>query len=197
MKTVALLLAGGASSRMGRVDKLLEPIGPEPLLRNRAQTCLDAQVDELRVVLAPNQPRHLDALAGLNLTLIHTEGSDLGLSHSLQCGAKGLRDAAVVIVLADLPDIQTKDLNKVIAAANAHPLAKIIRGADDTGKPGHPVLLRPEIVSQLADLSGDTGAQPLLKRHRRDTVLVPIGPAALNDLDTPEDWANWRAGQPK
>jgi len=179
--------------RMGARDKLLEDVGGMPLLRQRAMCCLSSSADRVRVVLPPDQPKRIEALRGLNVEIVMNEGSALGMSHSVQCGVAGLSTDDVLIVLADLPDLSAADLDKVISAADAHPLARILRGADMNGKPGHPVLIRKELYAQLGRLEGDTGAQPILKNHKSDTVLVPIGAAALRDLDTPDDWAAWRA----
>jgi CTP:molybdopterin cytidylyltransferase MocA len=180
---------------MGPRDKLLEDVDGMALLRQRAMACLASRADVVRVVLPPNRPERTAALEGLNVDIIQNSGSELGLSHSLQRGIEDVNTDAALIVLADLPDLTTADLDKVIAAAGAHPLAQILRGADRSGKPGHPVLVRKELYPELSMLTGDTGAQPLLKRHTADTVLVPVGAAALRDLDTPEDWATWRANR--
>ncbi|SDW44681.1 nucleotidyltransferase family protein [Litoreibacter albidus] len=193
MSITALLLAGGASSRMGTRDKLLEDVGGTPLLRERALACLASCADRVRVVLPPDRPERAKVLTGLDVDIIYNDGADVGMSNSLRCGVAGLEAGAVLIVLADLPDLTTPDLDKVMRAADAHPLATILRGADATGKPGHPVLLRQKLYADVMTLSGDTGAQPLLRQYKADTVLVPIGAAALRDLDTPEDWAAWRA----
>ena len=49
----------------------------------------------------------------------------------------------------------------------------------------------------LAGLSGDRGARELAARGGGFVVDVPTpGRAALVDLDTPEDWAAWRASAP-
>lgn len=177
---------------MGGRDKLLEDIDGVPLLRERAITCLNAAVDAVRVVLPPDRPERRQALSGLNVEIVVNEASGLGLSHSLSVGLHGLTADAALIVLADMPDLTTTHLDKIVAAAKAHPLAKALRGADQNGKPGHPVMIRKALFSEMAQLKGDTGAQPVLRRHKAATVLVPIGPAALRDLDTPEDWTEWR-----
>jgi molybdenum cofactor cytidylyltransferase len=46
-------------------------------------------------------------------------------------------------------------------------------------------------------LTGDQGARDLLRAHADDVRAVVL-PArhAVTDLDTPEDWANWRAANP-
>ena len=183
--------------RMGARDKLLEDVGGMPLLRQRAICCLSSHANKVRVVLPPDRPERVEALKGLNVEIIYNEGSARGMSHSVQCGVAGLTTDAVLIVLADLPDLSTADLDKVMSATKAHPLARILRGSDMNGKPGHPVLIRKELYAELGQLEGDTGAQPILKSHKSETVLVPIGAAALRDLDTPDDWAAWRAEHPE
>lgn len=178
---------------MGSLDKLLEDVNGIPLLRERALTCLSTEVGTVRVVLPPDRPERASALHDLDVEILYNHGSELGMSHSLQRGVVDVDADAVLIVLADLPDLTAHDIGKLLKAADAHPLAQVLRGATPSGKPGHPVLIRKALFPEFAKLSGDTGAQPLLKRHKVDTVLVPIGAAALRDLDTPEDWAAWRA----
>ena len=180
---------------MGSRDKLMEDVEGIPLIRQRAITCIASLADRVRAVLPPDKPYRAEALEGLDIDIIYNEGAEHGISHSLRCGLVGIDAEAVLIVLADLPDITTADLDKIIKAAKAHPLATILRGADGNGKAGHPVLIRNALFEDLKQLVGDTGAQPVLRQHKSDTVLVPIGTAALRDLDTPEDWEDWRAEQ--
>lgn len=180
---------------MRGADKMLEPVRGAPLLRDRAKMCLASGVDHVRVVVRPDAPARLAALEGLDLEICETNGAENGLSHSIQVGIDGLEVEAALFVLADLPELTAAHLDRVLDAAKAHSLKHIIRGATERGKPGHPVLIRNSLFNEFNDLSGDTGAQPILKRHARDTVLVPLGDAVLADLDTPEAWAEWRAEQ--
>lgn len=190
-------MAGGASSRMGGRDKLLEEVDGTTLLWHQANNCLKSRAHSVRVVLPTDKAERSEALHGLDVEIVYNVSSALGMSHSLQCGIRGLDCDAVLIVLADLPDLRSADFDKVIDAAAMHPLANVLRGADHDGKPGHPVLLRKSLFNEVSELEGDTGAKPILKHHKADTILVPIGPAALRDLDTPDDWKQWRADQPK
>jgi CTP:molybdopterin cytidylyltransferase MocA len=43
-------------------------------------------------------------------------------------------------------------------------------------------------------LSGDEGARAILRRHPPRLLALP-GRHAVTDLDTPEDWARWRAAR--
>ncbi len=196
MKTPSLailILAAGASSRMGGVDKLLMPVrGQNPLLSDRikAATATGSLVD---VALpdrekAPARWKCLDDSAAIAVTISKPEQ---GLSASLKQGINALPDAtdAVLILPADMPDITTADMSAVLQAFVPD---KIVRGGSDAGKPGHPVLIPAVWFEKLSDISGDVGARDLL-RATSDQNLVPL-PAhhAHCDLDTPEDWAAWR-----
>jgi len=88
-----------------------------------------------------------------------------------------------------MPDITAEDMRALAAAFDG---ARAARGAGADGTPGHPVLLPAAALSALARLSGDTGARGLVRGAR--LVALP-GRHALTDLDTPEDWAAWRAAR--
>lgn len=176
-------------------DKLLEQINGQPLLRDRAKMCLRSKADAVRIVLAPDAPDRRRTLAGLPVQIVETMGAHLGLSHSLQTGAAGVK-GSLMVVLADLPDLTSADLDAIIDAAHAHPDANVVRGATPDGKPGHPVLLTGAAVGLIADLSGDKGVQNGLKGGSHHTHLVELAEnRALADLDTPEDWRRWRASR--
>ena len=80
------------------------------------------------------------------------------------------------------------------AGLYAQNLAPILQAASAEGTPGQPVIFAPKYLKQLAKLQGDSGAKSILKAHARDVALIPLADdRALTDLDTPEDWASWRA----
>ncbi|PKP79286.1 MAG: nucleotidyltransferase family protein, partial [Alphaproteobacteria bacterium HGW-Alphaproteobacteria-2] len=96
----------------------------------------------------------------------------------------------VLVLPADMPEITTEDLRAVAAAFDG---AHVLRGAGADGTPGHPVLFPAAALPALAALSGERGARDLAAGAR--LVTLP-GRHALTDLDTPEDWADWRAARP-
>jgi CTP:molybdopterin cytidylyltransferase MocA len=98
-----------------------------------------------------------------------------------------------MVLLADLPEITAQDLTAVLSAVIDHPDHLIWRGATALGKPGHPVVFDQSLFSELSTLSGDEGAQSVVRSHLDQVFLRPLpGEHALLDLDTPEDWARWR-----
>lgn len=190
---VIVILAAGASSRMAPRDKLLEPVAGQPLLRHLALQALAAGAPVL-VVLPPDRPLRAQALQGLDLRCVTAPDAALGMASSLTAGLAALPwNAPALVLLADLPEITTHDLCAVLAAHQAAPDA-ILRGTASDGTPGHPVLFPAWVRPELASLTGDQGARTLLRTHAARVQPVPL-PArhATTDLDTPEDWARWRA----
>lgn len=182
-----LIPAAGRSSRMGGADKLLEVIDGKALLA--LVVARAAQVAPVRVVLAEGQTARAETLAGTDAKIIWVAPNQ-GMAASLVAGAAGLK-TAVMVQPADMPDLSAHDMATLAALwrAGAGP---ILRGADGDGTPGHPVIFPRDALPAFAKLSGDRGAAPLLKARARDVALYPLGPQALVDLDTPEDWAAWR-----
>jgi len=123
------------------------------------------------------------------------ENAKLGMSASIKAGINGVRGAdAVLIVLADMPEIKAMHLDKIIAAYLADRSRQIVRAVGTDGTAGHPVLFDKSLIETLQILSGDQGAKNLLKTHKVHKVPLDAS-AATTDLDTPEDWAEWRAQQ--
>ena len=116
-----------------------------------------------------------------------------GMAASIRTGAVHAPPAltGLMVLPADMPDLTSSDLQTIANAWRADP-DRIHRAAAADGTPGHPVIFPADLLPELAKLTGDTGARALLKAHKPREVRLP-GRHALTDLDTPEDWAAWRA----
>lgn len=194
----ALLLAAGASSRMGGADKLMEEVGGEPILRRAARALIDSDAVEVIAVLRPGDAARRKALEGLALRIVENPQAAEGMAASIRAGLAAARpDAdAALLALADMPEIGAAHVDAVIAAFDPARGHAIARAADEAGRPGHPVLFGRRFFESLSRLSGDDGARDVLRANADFVALVPTpGRAARLDLDTPEAWAAWRAGQ--
>lgn len=189
-----LILAGGASSRMMGRDKLLETIGGQPLLRLLAERATDTG-HSVFVALRPDDVTRAAVLDGLHVTPIVTPAAAEGMSGTMREAVAALPDCpAFMLLLADLPDITTSDMQTILAARIAQPDHVIWRGATTTGKPGHPIVFDASLRPQFAKLSGDGGGETLVQPLRDRTHLTRFDTdRARLDLDTPADWAAWRA----
>ena len=195
MKTIAILiLAAGASRRMGGTDKLLQEVRGMPLLRDRALAAL-ATGHPVYVALPPNHEKRRAVLRGLPVIPIEIADAAEGMAASLRQGIAPLQEfAGVVVMLADMPDITSEDISHIISAFDADADVNIWRGVADDGTSGHPVLLPHWVLEHLSRLAGDQGAREVLAGFSDRLRLCPLpGRHALTDLDTPEDWAEWTA----
>ncbi len=195
-RVLVLICASGRGDRMRGGDKLLEQVEGRPLLRLLAQRAVAAGAPVCVSLPAPPGPRG-DALAGLDgVDAVPLPGAGQeGMAASLRLGAAraGAAGAIGLMVLpGDMPEIESADIAAMTAAFAADP-ACILR-ASSAGRPGNPVILPADLFAGIAALRGDTGARGILARQAGRVRLFDLpGRRALVDLDTPEDWAAWRA----
>ena len=116
-ETTILLLAAGQSSRMGTADKLLQTIRDQPLLGRVARMCLDAGVAKVAAVLRPGDDRRRAVLPA-GVEIVENPEFAEGMASSIRAGLKAVaRDTrAVVVVLADMPDVSASDIRALVAA---------------------------------------------------------------------------------
>ena len=139
-----------------------------------------------------------EAVAGLAVETIVAADCVEGMAASLRAGLAAVeaRADAVLVLLADLPEVGVADIDRQIAAFDPAEGREIVRAVSADGRPGHPVLIGRRFFEDLRGLAGDQGARSVLAAAADFVVEVPTaGDAALVDLDTPEDWAAWRAAR--
>ncbi|GAB4264139.1 MAG: hypothetical protein Kow0092_15550 [Deferrisomatales bacterium] len=186
-----LLLAAGASTRMGGPNKLLLPVGGTPLVRRAAETLLAAGLAPVVVVLGRDAARVAEALDGLAVTSVENPEFAHGMAGSLRRGVEALGPevGAVAVALADLPALRPETVRAVCRAFRASPRGVAVPVW--RGRRGHPAvfdLARYRVA--LAAVEGDRGARGVLEAHPEDVLQVPVeDPGICVDVDTPADWA--------
>ncbi|OUS07419.1 hypothetical protein A9Q96_05765 [Rhodobacterales bacterium 52_120_T64] len=194
-KVEVLLLAAGGSRRMRGKDKLLEIADGEPLLRRTARAMAHARLERVHVVMQPENTERDAALLGLDVNRISSPAWQEGMAASIRAGMAGLSQDcdAVIIALADMPDVTYAHLNSLVAEFNVAEAREICRAVTADGTPGLPVLFGRRFFETLANLQGDRGARDVVKDASEFLVDVPtLGQAAVIGLDTPEAWNQWR-----
>lgn len=194
---VILIPGAGASSRMRGGDKLLEAVSGEAMLRRQVRIA-QATGCPVIVTLPPDRPERARALAGLEAETILVPDAAEGMAASIRRAMAviaPLPQAGVMILPADMPEFTAEALSGMIAAFAAAP-ERIWRGADAGGTAGHPAIFPRALWGELAAVTGDRGGIGVIRAHPELVSLSPLpGAMALTDLDTPEDWAAWRARQ--
>ncbi len=193
-----IVLAAGRSSRMRGVDKLMQRVDNVPLIRRQADLARSVTRGPVIVALPPAPHPRYGALAGCDLRCLAVPQADEGMNASLRTAVAALPDnaGAAMILLADLPALTANDLCCVLQSVDLNSRTLIWRGTTSVGEPGHPVVFAASLFPRLRQLTGDGGARELVQSvgYRVALIALPDNHARL-DLDTPRDWADWRAAQ--
>jgi CTP:molybdopterin cytidylyltransferase MocA len=187
----AVVLAAGASTRMGYPKQLIEREG-EPLVRRAAIAAVEAGADPVVVVLGANAAIIAPALSGLpSVTTVVNHNWIEGLASSLAAGLHALDDAgrcdAVLVTLADQPLVDATALGRLMSAFDKD--HRIIASAYDETI-GVPAVFAREHVADLMVLRGDAGAGRWLRSRSGEVTSIALGVAAL-DIDTPSEAARF------
>ncbi len=191
-----IILAAGASSRMRGRDKLMEEIDGMPLLRQQVIKARAVTRGPVLVTLPPPPHQRYDALDGLEADLLPVADADEGMNASLRRAFAALPADCThaMLLLADLPDLTADDLATVADAVDLDSATLVWRGSTQAGAMGHPIVVRAALFDSFIALQGDSGGREVMAQAQGRILPVPL-PAdhARRDLDTPEDWAAWRA----
>ncbi len=193
----AIVLAAGASSRMGS-NKLLVEIDGKPMIRRVVEAVQASAADPLVVVTGNEADAIKTALDGRDVQFVHNPDFAHGLSTSLKRGLRALPDDcdAAVVVLGDMPDVTTALIERLIAAfdpAEGRAICVATRG----GKRGNPVLFARRFFEEVESIEGDVGARGLIGSYPELVCEIEAGcDAPLIDIDTAEDLAAYRKAHP-
>jgi molybdenum cofactor cytidylyltransferase len=180
----AVVLAAGASTRMG-TQKLLLPLGGEPLVRRTVRQVSAAGFDDVLVVLGYENEKMLAALEGLPARYGINAQYASGMGSSFRTAVEHLADSsAAMFALADQPFVTTHEYRSVLDTyrQQAPPIISVRYG--EVMAPPH--LFEREFFPELAQLQH--GARPVLQRHLERTVILRFPADLLVDIDTPEDY---------
>ena len=186
-----LLLAAGASTRMGRPKQLL-PYHGRTLLRHAAETAMASGCAPLVLVTGALHEELLAEIAGLPIQVIHNADWATGMASSIRAGLAALTDArpaAVLIMLTDQPLVTPKLLRELMARQQQTQAPIVAAAYGDTL--GVPAVFDHVLLPKLLQLQGQQGAGRLIASLGAAVGRVPF-PAGLLDVDTPVDYARLR-----
>jgi molybdenum cofactor cytidylyltransferase len=180
----AVVLAAGASTRMGS-QKLLLLLGGEPLLRRSVRQVCDAGFDDVLVVLGSEHEQTRTALEGLAVRHAVNAQYASGMGSSFRTAVEHLPESeAAMFALADQPFVTSVEYRTVLDAYRHDPHGIVSVRYGEVMAPPH--LFEREFFPELAQLQH--GARSLLQRHQDRTLVLQFRPDLLVDVDTPEDY---------
>jgi CTP:molybdopterin cytidylyltransferase MocA len=186
----AVILAAGASTRMGRPKQLLEIEG-QPLLVRAVEAALAAPVWPVVVVLGANAERIRLALARHPVLVTENPAWSEGMAASLRAGVATLQQFSrhldgALVALCDQPAFSAAMITQLLDTQRA--TGRSIVAARYAGRNGAPALFMREHFAGLASLTGEEGARAMLNADSTRVAAVDL-PALAIDLDTAEDVA--------
>lgn len=190
-----VILAAGASSRMGR-DKALLPW--------REGTFLSAAIRSLRpatdfvLVVAGGNAEQVEPIVNAHAAfLVVNPDPQQGQFSSLRVGLQEVlnrgRDAAIV-TLVDRPAAETAtvaQLKNAFVASDAGVWAVV---PEYNGKHGHPLVIRREMIGAFLDAPSSSTAREIEHSLQEHVLYVPVeDPLVAANVDTPEDFARLKS----
>jgi molybdenum cofactor cytidylyltransferase len=191
---VAVVLAGGDSTRMGTPKALLTAPDGQPFVVRIVRAFAEAGVGTIAVVTGSAHEGISEALAGAALGVVprgvRNADPARGQVSSVWAGmvAVGGDDTGGLLVsLVVVPMLCAAPITTVVDAWRQS-RAPIVRPAVGT-RHGHPVLFDRALFDELRLAPLEGGAKAVVRRHAaRILNVTPPDLGCLRDIDTPEDY---------
>jgi molybdenum cofactor cytidylyltransferase len=185
----AVILAAGASSRMGQPKQLLKFRGTS-LLRRSIDTALAAGAEQVIVVLGHAADQLLPEVEATSATIVLNDQWMEGVSTSLRGGLAAVASDArgVFIYPADMPLVTPEALRELARRqqVSGRPAAMTEAG----GVRGVPVFITRSLFPALMIQEGDAGGAQYLRGHPESVEAVHFDDLDLvRDVDRPEDYS--------
>ncbi len=186
-ETAALILSGGASSRLGGEPKALLAVDGRSGIRRIAELCLGDGFDPVTVVVGPHRHAIAHELRGIPVELLDAEDWAEGRTASVQAGLAALPpDRDILFWPVDHPFVRARTIDALLAARSTDLLGVWFIPTFE-GRSGHPVLWRPVVRQDIFDLRPDAPLRALLPEFGPQVRRVPVDdPGVVANVDTPE-----------
>lgn len=179
-----IILAAGASSRMGSPKALLQYRGETFV--NRLVRVLSTACERVIVVLGYQaeaiRPQVSDAAIAVN------PDPSRGQLSSLQTGLREVPEEAEAVLFTpvDSPSVEPSTIARVVDAFRSREPGTLLVIPRFHGKRGHPVCAAREAVAEFLALPPTSQAKEIVNRHEARTLYIEVEDAGvLADIDDP------------
>jgi molybdenum cofactor cytidylyltransferase len=189
MSVGLVMLAAGASSRMGQPKQLLKLNG-ESLIRRATLAALHSVCQPVVIVLGANEAFIRPEIADLSVQIVENPDWEQGMGSSIQIGIRQLLTTqppiqAAVLMLCDQPLVDTSLINQLVECYKTSQGAVV--ASEYNGQLGVPALFDQKLFAELLQLDGPAGAKKIIEKYKPTCYRLPFPEGAL-DVDTPEDY---------
>lgn len=189
-KVIAVVLAAGRSTRMGRAKQLLA-YRSKPLLQHVLDSAAEAvQLDRVILLLGhrAGEIRESLELRGAEIAFVpdYRQGQSASLRRGVQ-EARRLGANAVLFLLGDQPLVSAEVMDSLAAAYREHGDLVVLPVCGV--KRGNPVLMDRSLFPELLEISGDVGGRAILSRYEGGIREVEVScPGIHADVDQWDDY---------
>lgn len=185
----AIVLAAGASTRLGQPKQLL-PYQGQSLLLRAASAAVAAVDGPVVVVVGAYAGKMYPELEGLAVEAVENLHWESGMGTSIRTGLRALMRAepglaGVLLLLCDQPHVQPAILQALLAAHQQTQAPVVASAYGETL--GAPAFFHRSFFEALLHLKGQEGARKVIAAHPEAVAVVPF-PAGMVDVDTPADY---------
>jgi molybdenum cofactor cytidylyltransferase len=185
MKIAILVIAAGASRRLGQPKQLLKHHNTS-LLNHTLQECVASGIGEVHLVLGANIDQ-IKQQVNLNIPIYDNENWANGIGESIAFGIKKIMENSydgVIVAVGDQPFFN-RDILTAIMAKQRETKRQIIISKYDIGA-GTPCFFDKQLFEELSQLHSDIGAKPIIKKYNNLVKTVDF-PKGNIDIDTVAD----------
>jgi molybdenum cofactor cytidylyltransferase len=197
----AIILAAGASTRMGQPKQLLPDRGDrgQNLLKSTVMVAIEANCSPIIAVLGAGIDRILPELKALPVRSIENKQWQTGMASSIRAGLQAIVNErnleAAIFLLCDLPFVRAETIDRLIHTYITTKKPIVASAYNNTL--GSPALFDRSCFAELLNLEGTEGAKKIIQRHldnHSDSKVATIDfPEGAIDLDTPQDYQRYLA----
>jgi molybdenum cofactor cytidylyltransferase len=192
----AVILAAGASTRMGFPKALLPDDRGHPFILRISHTMAESGLPHVTIVTGVHHDRIVSALERhrappLVPVVVRNPDPGRGQLSSLWTAMDQVCTSdteALVVTLVDVP-LLTAETVRAVVEAWRRSRAPIVRPIFE-GRRGHPVIFDRAVFAELRAAPLEAGARVVVRAHVHDSLDVPVNdPGCLVDIDTPGEYS--------
>ena len=190
MKISATILAAGASSRMGDVNKLLLLINKIPVIKIVCETIIKVKLDQVVLVTGYQSNEIKKVVPDKINEIIYNKNWKEGMMSSIYAGMSRLNNNidGNLIVLGDMPLISVQTINILINTFKKNEGRNIVYPQYNS-KQANPVIFPRKYFSEILISNGDRGCKKVLKKYPEDAIGININSdEVILDCDTRDDY---------
>jgi molybdenum cofactor cytidylyltransferase len=194
MRAAGIILAAGASRRMGTNKMFLELQG-ESLIRSAVLRAQMAALVPLVVVVGHEEARVREAISGLRCEFAVNPDYTGPTSTSLHAGLRALPadTERVVVMLADMVHTTAAMLRAIVRRSFDDDAALVVSRYGDVNAP--PILYHRSLFNELLAWNGEGCGKAVVEAHVNEAAFLDWPLDLLADVDTPADYQREKSSE--